>query len=64
MINTPCSKEKYIHNFNVADAEVNILAFSQKDTKVEGGNERTPGEFARFLFLQHCGVDESVGWLI
>ena len=63
MINTPCSKEKYIHNFNVADAEVNILEVPpQKDTKVEEGRERTRG--AQFLFLQHCGVDRSVGGLI
>ena len=62
---TPCSKEKYIYNFNVEDAEVNILAAPpKKDTKVEGGREGTPGGFAQFLFLQHCGVDRSVGGLI
>ena len=46
---TPCSKEKYIYNFNVEDAEVNILAVPPKKI------QRLKGENSRWI----CSVSLS-----
>ena len=56
MINTPCSKEKYIHNFNVADAEVNILAVPKK--KIQRLKEAEREVQVDLLSFSFCNIVE------